>query len=520
MPRRGRDAGIAGPSARAAAGPGIGRGAGAAGRLVGRAGVVVRRRSWSAGWVMILALLGAADSRAEPWSTVFAGEPDSAFFLFGDGTLVRAPFSLRTADTLWRCPEGQHVVRMLGSPSGARLAFTSRGIEADTTRLWIASPQGVELRLRFFSLQARRHGQQYSEISWLTSADETASGARLLSPTFRPHGPSANALAWTPDGGSLYVGFDGGIAGVTAGRRGVSRMSGHRALRLRPLRPSAFIEVDALDSASASSRSLTQFDLEHALDTQLSAKDGRVGDVLERRRMLLAPAGGALHECAAGDWLRAGVRAAGASGLWWAAGRSVVAFGDACGPPAPPIRAPGPVDWLGYDAARGRLMGVSGRVLWHVAEDGGEIARAARTASRVRAVLRAVRGRSVALVVKDSVIVWNASTDEVRRLGYSGPPPEWLFEGWKGALVLAVGSAPGRPASLARAAPGDVRFAPVPVPRAARSGTLLAGPRGAWVLSCELGLRVPERLHAFDVEAGSWHVVENPGITAWEPLAP
>lgn len=494
------------------------RGPGVPGRGPAPAGTVAAPLSRWGCLVAALLAFAPASGRAEPWREVFAAERDSAFFLLEDGTVLRAPFGLGTAETLWRCPAGQRVVRLLGSPRGGRLAFTSRGIETDTTRLWIASPRGVELRLRYFSLQAKRHSQTYSEISWPTTADVGATGARLLSPTFRPPGPSSNALAWTPEGRLLYVGYDGGIAGVVPERSGVTHFSGHRALWLRPLRPSPLLAADALDSASASSRELTQFDLEHALDHPVSVKEGRIADVLERRRMLLAPAGWRLRECDAEGWWDAGVRAAGERRLWWAAGRGVKALDVASCSLAAVLPAPGPVGWLAYDESGKRLLGLSGRVLWRADEAGATITPVLRAASGVRRVLRAARGPAVLVVAKDSVLVWDSSTGEVRRHRYDGETPDLAFEGDSGQLVLAVAAVPGRPMTLARATRNDADFRPVPVPAAARWGSIVAGPRGAWVLCCDIGRRAPEVIHAFGVESGRWHVAENPGITAWEPL--
>ncbi len=475
-----------------------------------------------AAWVIPLVCLTLLTGRvhAESWTAVFGPESDTTCFLFRDGVIVRAPFSLETRDTLWRCPRGQRVVRFLASPRGGRVAWTSRGSNEDTTRLWIASHAGTEQRLGYFAMQPRRHGHEFAEPAAPTTADLAANGGRLILSRTRPDGPSANTLAWTSDGNGVLLGYDGGMARVVPGRSGVRRVSKYLPVKLEALPPSPMFVMDALVPRTASEQwQLSQFDLDHAVAVGLSTVEGQVVQPLQRRQVLARLGPDTLRECEAADWLRARVRAAGTTRIWWAEGRILKALRVSDCTPSLSIVTTDNVRWLAYSPDRGELLGVSGRCLWRLAEERETPEQVVEAGSEIKAVLRSGSGSSVAVVSRDSLLIWNPATGETCRLRSSGLEPDGFFEDPEGRYVVAVNGGPGQPVALARAVPSRGCLVPLEIPESPRWGVLSPSPHGRWIMLYEPGPAPPVRVDAYDVKSDCWRVVENPGISAWEPFA-
>ena len=173
--------------------------------------------------------------------------------------------------------------------------------------------------------------------------------------------------------------------------------------------------------------------------------------------------------------------------------------------------------WLGYDGAHGRLLGAAGRELWSMPELGGVAAPILQTTSSIRSVLRARTGASIGVLVRDSMLVWNPTTGAVQRFHSQGHEPCALFESPDGRIVVQADCGPALPRQLARADVGSHRLIPVETP-GLREGMFCAAGRGAWILLCDPAPKPPRTLHAYDVARDRWRTVDNPGITAWEPL--
>src|SRR5262245_5877555 len=148
----------------------------------------------------LLAFLGlaafATPAAADSWSSVFAADRDTAVFLGTDGTLFRAPGNLESREVLWAGVPDQHVVRFAVSPITAQVAWITRGFDEDTTRLWVAGPNGAQQKLRYFALVPARHGNGHSEPDVPTIADAQVRGGRLVQGNARMLRASANTLAW------------------------------------------------------------------------------------------------------------------------------------------------------------------------------------------------------------------------------------------------------------------------------------------------------------------------------------
>ena len=74
------------------------------------------RSAWRALALAVAVLSAPARLEAAAWSEVFAADTDTMVFIGADGTLLRAPFSLATRETLWTPPPGQGLLRVRVSP--------------------------------------------------------------------------------------------------------------------------------------------------------------------------------------------------------------------------------------------------------------------------------------------------------------------------------------------------------------------------------------------------------------------
>ena len=263
--------------------------------------------------VLLCLVLSTARAHAEPWSTVFADEPDSAVFLGADGSLFRASFDLREREILWRARPGQHIVRFATSPAGGRVAWITRGYDGDTTRLWVGSGPGAEQWLRYFALRPDARGETHAEPDVPTTAGDWARRGRLVRPDPLMLRASANTLAWTTGGRSLLLGYDGGIAEVPAEPNAGSGATDVLAIGLSPLPPTSLVLVDALVPEPSEDReTVSAYDLAHAPEWGLDAEGGRKVEPTPRTAAVLSPDSGAWTLRDASGW--AGARAPRAGG--------------------------------------------------------------------------------------------------------------------------------------------------------------------------------------------------------------
>lgn len=452
---------------------------------------------------------------------MFAGERDTTVFLGADGTLFRAPFDLGTREILWRGSRDAHVVRFVVGPTSGRIAWTTRGYDRDTTRLWVAGANGPEQKLRYFALIPSSHGQPHAEAEVPSIADLDVRGGRLVQAGASMRQSAVNALAWTPDGRELVLGYDGGILRLEPMTRAGAMLAGTLAFKLEALHPSPMLLAYASIPQTKEERvPLTQFDFDHyVVGTQrkMVVQDGQRVAGPERRTLILSPTPHGFSLCDGSAWSDTRVRAAGARTLWWARDRVVNALraGDSVATEA--LRTPGDVDWLGFDASHGDLLMLTGRRVWRIPETGGRPVPVFAIGSEARAVLRSRTGVRIALSLRDSVLVWDPGTDEVQGFRSHRLEPCKLFEGRQGQLVLQVECGPGLRRQLARADTIERRLVAIETPHL-REGVFQPAAGGDFVLLCDPGPKPPRTLHAYDVARDRWRTVENPGISAWEPL--
>jgi hypothetical protein len=453
------------------------------------------------------------------WSQAFVAERDTMLFMGSDGTLLRAPVSLATRETLWAPRRSQHLVRVRVSPDGTRLAWLSRDSDSDTTRLWIHDQRGTTLHLRYFAFESNRYGYQHSEPDVPSIEDEGADGGRLVQANALMRRFPSNTLEWSADSRSVIVGFDGGIAALPlegGSRDGVTYVA---AIGLEALHPSAVLLVDAIVLGQPSEYPpLRQFELDDLLSgTQaFNVQEGRRVS-RARVRYLVRPTRGEWRLCPASDLAKPPLRAASPGTVWWADGSSVRAVhADTCGSHEE-IRASSKIVWLRYDERRRSLLWASGREVLQRSEDGGRESRVIDAGSTIRAVLQSGTSHTVALVTKDSLIVWDPAAANVRSYHLGGLEPCALFEGPEDRLVVRVNCGTGLPRRLARADSASRRLVEIATP-AVREGVFHALGSGAWILLYDPAAIPSRTIHAYEIRNGTWTAIQNPGISGWEPF--
>ena len=330
--------------------------------------------------------------------------------------------------------------------------------------------------------------------------------------------PAANTLEWTSDGRNVVLGYDGGIVSLAADARPISGLTGMVAVELNALRPSPALLVGVLSVETlADWRPVTDFDLAHLFASHLEVREGRKVDPSGLARVIMSPTPSGWRTRKVPAWTSAKVRAVGPRSLWWAKGRAVYSMAVDDSVASEAMRAPADILWLGYGDAHGELLGAAGEELWRMPETGGAPRAIVRAGSRIRAVLTSRTSSSIALSTRDTLLVWNPETNVVRRFRSRGLEPCALFESPEGRIVIQVDCGPGLPRRLARGDSLSAALVPIETP-IVREGVFQAFGRGAWILLFDPGPKPPRRLHAYDMALDRWRSVENPGISAWEPL--
>jgi hypothetical protein len=488
------------------------------------------------GTMLMLALTAlAAPSRLEAaaWSEVFAADTDTMVFIGADGTLLRAPFSLATRETLWTPPPGQNLVRIRVSPDGRRVAWLARGFDQDTTRLWVNGAGSGGPRVRYFALLPDVYGRVHSEAALPSLEDAGVRGARLVQPGPLMRRVLCNTLEWTPDSRAVVFGYDDGIAAVPVDGGAGFGVSRALAVGLTALEPAPIYLVDAVILRAQSTYFAPEGRSVHPSEMAAPLEDGRpVLDALELAHpdvmvsrgassgtYVLYPMAHRWRVFTASDLTPSRLRAASAGTVWWAVGGSIRAIRTHDPTATTEVRGQAPVLWLGYDEARRSLLWAAGREVAQRPEDGGPKAVVLRTAKDIRAALPARTGRRVGFVAGDSLIVWDPGDGSVWRAALSGLEPAALLEAPEGAMLVAIRGGRNVPPGLARLDADAGRLTPLEVP-SVKGGLFVPVSHGARVLLFDPGSKVPATLHVLDVRNGRWDTVENPGIAGWEPLEP
>jgi hypothetical protein len=467
----------------------------------------------------------ARPAGAVPWSEAFAAERDTVVFFDAEGTLLRAPFSLATRETLWMPGAGQHLVRVLVGPDGGRLAWLTRGDDRDTTRLWVEGATAVGPRVRFFALVPGAHGRVHSEPDVPSAEDPDVRGARLVRAGPLMRRGESNTLSWTPDGRAVLFGYDGGVAAVPAGGGEISRVARVLAVDLQGLAPAPAFLLDAIvprelvqrfrSDPAAGELSLPLEEDRPILDAlELAHPEVLMPRGVEYGTFVLYPLPGHWRLFPASDLVPGRPRAQSAGTIWWASGRRVRAIRAHDPSVSEEARADGTILWLDYDASRRAVLWAGGRQVGSSTEFGGAIMVLLSTSSPIRAVLPSRDGARVGFVTRDSLVVWRRADGDVQRVALGGQRPTALFDGPAGWSVATSGHG-GAPGLAMPGASG--RLVAVETPRT-KGGVFVASPGGAHILLFDPGTRPPGALQVLDVASGRWARVENPGLAGWEPL--
>ncbi len=477
---------------------------------------------------LALLLAGARTAAASSWQEAFAAERDTVVFFDANGTLLRAPFSLASAETLWAPSRGERLVRVRVSPDGQRVAWLTRAGDRDTTRLWVSDAPDRGLRMRYFALVPRAYGRVYSEPGVPSTMDREVRGGRLVQPNPFMLRPDVNTIEWTPDSRAVVFGYDDGIAAVPADAGAGFVVSRALAVGLDALDPAPIYLVDAIVLRTRTRYFRPDVPGVHPSEMGAPIEGGEPitttlepahPDVVmtkgaEPGEYLLYPLPHRWKVFEASDLAAGRLRAQSAGTVWWAVGSRLSAIRTNDPRPTEEARAASRILWVGYDETRRAVAWAAGTEIARKSEEGGPASVVLRCARPITAALPSRTGARVGLVTGDSLLVWNPADDSVERAALGGLRPTALFETPAGWRVATAGPAPGLAAPDASG-----RLAPLEVP-AVRNGVFTPVSGGARLLLCDPAPRPPATLHVLDVASGRWTTVENPGIAGWEPLAP
>ena len=483
--------------------------------------------------VISTALALALPARAATWNEVFSTVSDTVIFLGADGSLLRAPFSLATRETLWSPAEDQHLVRIRVSPDGRRVAWLTRAHDRDATLLWVDSPGGGVPRMRYFAFEAQRYGQVHSEASIPTVEDRGSRGGRLIQPRSLMRRVASNTIEWTPDSRAVVFGYDDGIAAVSADSGGGFVVSKAFAVGFEALEPAPIYLVDAVVLRERLKYLPQQVIGMHPSEAPAILEDNaplytpfELGhyDALESRaaypgQYLLYPMAGRWRVFTAGGLSSDRLRAASPGTVWWAVGPAIHAIRTHDPNPTVEVRSPDPVVWLGYDEGHRALVWAAGTEVLRRPEDGGEASTVLRTGAGIRVALPSRTGHRVGFITGDSVVVWDPLDDSARRTALDGLKPVALLETPAGEVLFQTEGGRRDPPGLARADFASGRCVALEVPPV-ENGRFVAAPGSAHLLLFAPAPKPPATLHVLDVATGRWEAVANPGIAGWEPLEP
>lgn len=472
--------------------------------------------------IAIAALIAPAvtHARDERWRDVFAAERDTVVFFTADGALLRAPFGLANAETLWAPPRGQHLVRLAVNPDGSRIAWIARGFDGDTTRLWVWGPWGARVRARYFAARSLTF-EFIRAVPDVPSTDDVgARGARLVQPGALARRYAANTLAWSADSRTVMFGYDGGIAATPGDAGSPAAAESLIAVSMEALAPSPMMLIDGIQlRGRPDAPRISQAELERGLMLgNLRVEDGRTFEPASRGSYLLGPGRDGWIVCGAADLASSHLRALGASTVWWSKGNVIHAIRSATCEPVGDTRAPADVVWLGFDEAHDALLVASGRDVFRRPEGAGTDSIVLSTDTPIGAAFRSRTTSAVALVTRDSLVVWDPGSGRSWRFARRGLDPCTLFEGPGGQFVVALDRGAHLPPRLARADRERGHLIEVDTP-VVRGGVIQPTPDGAWILIYDPASNPPRSIRAYDVRTGLWHTVENPDLAGWEPLA-
>ncbi len=485
-----------------------------------------------------LARVGAAAGAGEEpepggavarWSEVFADEADTVVFLTRTA-LIRAPFGLAGAETLWTAPGVERLVRVSASPDRRHLAWVSRASDRDVSTLWLWDAEGVRRRAGYMPLVpsdieiARTSAGQPS----LDDRDPTGGRFATLGAMTRSNCADAMTWAWTCDG--LWFGYRDGIAYARTDTARVRVVSPAFALDLHGLDPAPMLFAEVMRLGEGRDAEMLEQWRDYGRegsgmrdfteDPYAPGSGGRRRVVPQPGTYLLYPTTDRLRAFRADELHRDDPWTADETTVWWVdRGKRLMTL------PAQNPRATlaaedkEPIVWLEWLPARRALARATGRTLIERGTDGAERVRLA-TGSAIGAVL-AVREDPVrAVVTRDSLLMWDTRTDTVRGLALDGAAPQRMMLAAGGVRVFVTG-AEGRDAlRLDRLDPDAPTLVSLHAP-AVKHGAVTLSPSGRRVLLFEATERGARMIEVCEVSRPAWRRVDVPaGSLGWEQVSP
>lgn len=476
-----------------------------------------------------LALAGGAPpigaARAATWNEVLAAETDTVFFVTNAGALLRAPFHLGAAETLWVPEAGEKLTRLLVSPAGRSVAWLSRAGDRLPTTLWRAGDRPTQAVAKFQALVPSDLGTLHFESTGPTTDDLTIRGERLCAATAMNRGPSCNVLEWAPDGRDLVFGDAEGLLRMAVDSMSADEVSRAIVRRVKLLDPAPIYLAEVIRAEEGPRPHGTDpAEVTGPISTPGSAFLGGRAEVPTGRQMaqgryLVYPAGRRWPAFDAADFQLADPWAASFDQVWWASGKKIWSVRSNDPKPTLEADASGAVPWLEFDVSRRSLMSASGRQVLRRREGERGDSVVLSLAAPIRAVLRPPRGSWRGFVSGDSLILWNTADDARASFMLPGLEPSGLFEGTNGEIVVTGLS--GKPAlpALFRADRESRRLIQEPGSKV-KGGVFVSSPGGSAILFFRPDDRPPGKLRVYEIATARWAEIPNPGVLAWEPVAP
>jgi hypothetical protein len=321
--------------------------------------------------------------------------------------------------------------------------------------------------------------------------DPTSRGARLLASNPLMRRQAATPVAWTPDQRGVVFGYGEGlaVAGLDSGR--AAQVNEALVVTLRELEPAPIYLAEAVVLRRGTA---------------------------EPGRYLIYPAPGRWRTFDAGGFSFSNPWTASEGTVWWGAGKDVMAVQAHDPTPKVALENADPVVWLEYDHGHRAVHVATERRVVRVPEGEGKPVELFAPAGEITAVI-GTRGGTRGVVAGDSLVLWTLATDERRTLALGGIQPRGLHEAADGTLWVTGVRARGSTTVLARFDPAAGTLFDVEGPTI-KNGRIVATPARDRFVLWSPDSKPPPTLHVYDIATARWSEVANPGIVAWEPIAP
>lgn len=475
----------------------------------GRAGGTGRVKATACAIALSLVLACPIPARAADWGEVFASETDTVVFAGRTGALIKAPFHLASRETLWTPLGSEYLVRFSAARDGRRVALLTQAGEQGLTWLWSWGPSGMRSIVGFPSLQAGRLGALRYEPAMPSVDDVDVRGGRLVQAPARARRPVTHAMEWSVDGSSIAFGFDEGLGLVPADGGEARSVTPLRPLTIRLLDPAPIYLAETMMQIGDEPAPEPEFDV-LPRPAQLRATGA------SRQWVLVYPTAGAWKSFDGPGFDGSDPWTASSTTVWYADGKHVRAV-YAHDPVAVELaETVDDVIGIEYLATEDAVAWVSGRTVTRSPAAGGESKTVFELRTPCRRVLRG-DGTRLGLVWGDTLTIWNTVDGSRLDVGLGGLEPHQMIESRDGVTLVSASHGTRGARALYRVGNGVAAF--VPAGSSSLKGAIaVASPSRRRVLWFAPDATPADRLSVYDVESGRWNEVDNPGITAWEPL--